>query len=106
MTGREFKLLIEAEKLQHKAEPLLLEFLKKHKEDGLIFENTSTVRNWLWEVYPDMMDETEHDEELILAFIAGMMFVMINSTSDTGIRWIYTLPPVKDEEEGDETENE
>ena len=106
MTGKEFKILIEAEKLQRKAEPILLEFLKKHLEDGLIFDNTWTVRSWLQEFYPEIMDETEHDEELISAFIAGMLTVLMNSTSDTHIRWIYTLPPAEDDEKGDETENE
>ena len=105
MTGREFKKLIEAEKLQRKAEPIILDFLEKHKEEGLIFENTRTVQNWLSEVYPDMLDETEQDEELISAFVAGMLFIMINATSDTGVRWIHVLPPIE-EDEGDESDHD
>lgn len=97
MTTREFKTLIEAEKLQRKAEPILIEFLKKHRGDGLIFENTRTVQDWLEDVYPEILDESEQDEELISAFIAGMMFIMINS-SDTGVRWLYSVPPIEDDE--------
>ena len=99
MTGKEFELLIEAEKLQRKAEPILLDFLKKHREERLIFENTRTVQDWLEDVYPEITDESEQDEELISAFVAGMMFIMINATSNTGVRWIHVLPPMENDSE-------
>lgn len=106
MTGKEFKLLCESQELTEKCKPAIVEFLEKHREDSLIFDSVNNVRNWLTEIFPDLLDETEQDELEISAFIAGMMFVLCNSTSDTHIRWIYAVPPLEDDEEGDETDNE
>lgn len=106
MTGKEWKVQLEAAKLQEKAEQVIIDFLRKHQQDSLVFENVNNVRSWLSEIYPDIWDESEHDEEIISAFVAGMVWIMINATSDTKVRWIYAYEPPEDEEEGDGEDSE
>ena len=100
MTGKEWKYQLEGEKLQCKAEEIVRNFLNRNLDNGYIFESIKNCRNWIYDVYPDLLDETEHDEELISAFIAGMVCTLIN-TPGTGVRWIYTVQPDENEERTD-----
>ena len=106
MTGKEWKIQLEGERLQHKSEEMIADFLRRHQQDSLIFDNVRNTQCWLSEIFPDIMDESEQDELTISAFVAGMLWILVNAQGDIGLRWIYTVPSPEDEEEGDETDNE
>lgn len=106
MTGNEWKSQLEGSRLQHKSEKMIADFLQRHINDRMIFENVRNAQCWVSEIFPAIMDESEQDELTISAFVAGMLWILINAQGDIGLRWIYTVPPPEDEEEGDESDNE
>ena len=97
MTGKELKLQFEAFKLQQKSKDVIVQFLDKHLNKD-VFDNIWNTQSWLNEIYPAISEESEQDEQLISAFVARMVFIMIN-TPGTGVRWIYTVPPEDTEED-------
>lgn len=88
MNGRNWKRDFIAAKLQEKSIEPIVDFVEKHIEDGLIINNCQNARLWLEDIYPDIMDESETDEQLISAFVGGMVYMLID-TAETGIRWVY-----------------
>ena len=106
MTGKELKLSVESQRLQRKAEKVIIDFLDRHLSSGLIFDDIKSTQCLLFDIYPRIsQEESEADELLISAYIAGALHMLINSTSDTGIRWIYSIQPEDEEDEtGDKCE--
>jgi len=92
LNGKVLKNRLEAEKIQFSIEDHIIWFLNTHLEKGYLHESTTNIRNWLNEIYPEIGDETEQDEELISAFVAGMVCTLIN-TPGTGIKFIWNVPP-------------
>lgn len=106
MTGKELKLSVESQRLQRKSEKVIIDFLDRHLSSGLIFDNIKSAQSLLFDIYPKIsQEESEMDELLISAYIAGALHMLINSTSDTGIRWIYSVQPEDEEDKTDEETN-
>lgn len=99
MDPKNLKYQMEALRLQQKAEDLVIKFIDRFLPNGTIYDSIENCEFWLYEIYPELF-EGKTDEEIlkISSFIAGIVFIMIN-TPGTGIRWISCLRDLEDNED-------